>query len=881
MAVLVPVLRAVLAEPFTSIGSGIGGPGWLVAGVGVARTLRELGTMVDANPSADVTQLGNYDATGDGTFTSAVITAVYSGVFEGGGYEISNLRIVNTATGAAVADTMFTQIDTGGVVQNLNFVHAYVSGNGAYTSAFCALLQGTADNVNVDATIYNNGVSSKLATAVSYVQAGGEYKNSVCTGRVTALNTGDYHGGAVALAYGKITNVGSSVTTDSSAVTPGFGSWNGCLVGVIGNTVGNSPDSHDTALVSGCWSMGTARGPTAASAQNYVGAFVGNALDCVVEDCYAGGNVFGASNCAGFAGRVQGGRLRRCSTTATVTGTSNKTANFAGQIDKICAVSPTSTTIGTGSKLFSNVFQATLTGGATAVAYAFSVGVEVRVYSLADPTKYMQGLVTASTFGTPSDVTIDVATTNGSGTFTDWVLKPTYANASHCWSSGDASGVGSCGMFGYISTFATLDHIFNFGNVISTGKPYAGGLAGQCQGTIDQGYAFGGLSSAGSGGGVVGNQNVGSVYTNCYWSTTNGPATRGSGTVLSPTGITGKTTAQLLAALPAGFDAAWAQTALAGGLPYFSDTRVPDAPVVVPPIAAKQFIVVAPATTVTLPADWNPTGAIVEAWGPGGNGADGTTATGGRGGGSGAWSKLTNPGGAPNDVVACQIGTGGSVLPTWYISPTTLNAQPGTNASTIASGQGGVAASGFGTTKRGGAAGGVNNNSGPGGGGAGAAGPDTNGLAGGAGAGSAAFVGGGGGGGQSGGTAGSAGSAAGGGKAGDAADGTVGPSGSTNIAVDGADGFPGTGGAGGYASPAGGSSGGDGGNGNVFLGGTTAGQGGGGGGGAGLAATPQGGNGGNGGGWGGAGGGGGRGVIPGAKGLGADGGLLFTYTPLA
>lgn len=68
--------------------------------------------------------------------------------------------------------------------------------------------------------------------------------------------------------------------------------------------------------------------------------------------------------------------------------------------------SATSTTIGTGSKVFTTVSS-----------FAFATGQIVRVYSTANSANFMQGSVTSVS---GNQLTVNVTTVGGSGTFTDW-----------------------------------------------------------------------------------------------------------------------------------------------------------------------------------------------------------------------------------------------------------------------------------------------------------------------------------------------------------------------------------------------------------------------------------------------------------------------------
>lgn len=860
-----------------------GGPGWLVSGVGVATSLAQLGTMLNANPSADVTMLGDYDAKRDGTLTGCVVTQPYLGTFDGKGFTLSNLRIVDTATGSSVANAMFGQID--GTLQNMNFTNGYVYSNGAYSAVICAILDGIIDNCDATGAVYNNGISSKLAVGVSFVRDG-ELKNGLYGGEVYALNTGDYHGGICALAYGAVTDCGWTGVTDSRSVPinivsglPG-GSWNGAI-GVIGNTVGNQPDTHDTAIITRCWSTGVVRAKVAVSSQSYGGGIFGWCGDGTVIDCWSTATITGGNVLGGLGGRSQGGRIRRSWATGTATGTENKIGTLIGHVDKVNATSPTSVTIGTGSKLFSDVYQVNLLGAPVAVAYAFTVGMEVRAYSKANPANYMQGTVTAATFGMPSDVTVDVASVGGAGTFTDWIIEGTYSSVSECWASGNATGVGTVGMFGYVSTYAEIEDVFNYGNALSSGAPYAGGLAGQLQGTISTSYSIGGVAASGSFGGAIGNLNVSGVTVDCYWDTTTTGLSNASGTG-TPSGVTGLTTVAFKAALPTGFGAAWTRDGagvIAGGYPYLVNVTAPAAPNIIPPPSPTQIFLTGSGNW-TVPSDVPVGGVIVECIGAGGNGGTASTTSPGRGGGGGAYAKTSSLTFTPGASIPYVVGTGGSGTATNFNSGQ-LIAAAGANGSSTAAGAGGTTGASTGTVKYAGGGGGSAANACSGGGGGGSGSSGGTGRAGASGAGNATNCGGGGGGAAGGGEVGVAGTSAGGGNGGEAADSSAGGTGSTDITVDGGAGSSGSGGGGGYAADADGSAGGAGGAGTEYNDGSgTAGAGGGGGGGGGDSALVIGGAGGAGGAYGAGGGGGGRATgTPGTGGAGGAGIIVITYTP--
>ncbi|MGA9794938.1 MAG: GLUG motif-containing protein [Rhizomicrobium sp.] len=104
-----------------------------------------------------------------------------------------------------------------------------------------------------------------------------------------------------------------------------------------------------------------------------------------------------------------------------------------------------------------------------------------------------------------------------------------------------------------------------------------GGLAGRTAGLIEDSYSTGSVTGGSQSyiGGLIGFDNSGGNIENAYWDTTTSGianAADGAGNVTNDSGITGLTTAQLRASLPAGFSSSyWSQSAsVNGGLPYLT-----------------------------------------------------------------------------------------------------------------------------------------------------------------------------------------------------------------------------------------------------------------------------------------------------------------------
>lgn len=127
-----PVIRQLLL---------VAGPGWVVSGVGVVTSLRQLGVVLNANPTANVTVLGDYNAQPDGVFSASPIgttsATTYTGTFDGAGYTIQNFRLLDTSAtpgledgGAVFTDEEITRLVALSGVDDIDYVD---DGDSAHT----------------------------------------------------------------------------------------------------------------------------------------------------------------------------------------------------------------------------------------------------------------------------------------------------------------------------------------------------------------------------------------------------------------------------------------------------------------------------------------------------------------------------------------------------------------------------------------------------------------------------------------------------------------------------------------------------------------------------------------------------------------------------
>jgi len=135
------------------------------------------------------------------------------------------------------------------------------------------------------------------------------------------------------------------------------------------------------------------------------------------------------------------------------------------------------------------------------------------------------------------------------------------------------TSAGNGGLVGYANSSSAITNSYATGEV---GGKFAGGLVAETLGTISNSYSIGATTGGMGGylGGLIGydQSNPGSLV-DTYWDmTTSGidNKTQGAGNIANDPGIKGKTTTQLQAHLPRGFDKKiWGEDpAINGGLPY-------------------------------------------------------------------------------------------------------------------------------------------------------------------------------------------------------------------------------------------------------------------------------------------------------------------------
>jgi hypothetical protein len=170
------------------------------------------------------------------TYTSAVVTAVFEGVFDGNDLTVSNLMIDATVSHLG----LFSSIETEGAVTNLNIENlTLLGGMNSYAGGLTGQNDGFIKCCSLTASMVSGGVF--VGGLVGYNGNDGTVTDCYSNGLVT----GEYDvGGLVGANYGNIMNCYSTI----SAIG---GDSVGGLVGENGNVTCSVMDCYSTGSVSG------------------------------------------------------------------------------------------------------------------------------------------------------------------------------------------------------------------------------------------------------------------------------------------------------------------------------------------------------------------------------------------------------------------------------------------------------------------------------------------------------------------------------------------------------------------------------------------------------------------------------------------------------
>ncbi|HEY3778968.1 MAG TPA: GLUG motif-containing protein [Rhizomicrobium sp.] len=284
---------------FTDLSSGLSINGTSYT---LENSIQSLAAAIANNPSGAYALANSYDASQDGTYSAAPISAPLSGLFEGLGNAISNLSISDTS------DTevgLFAELDSNGAIRDISITSADISG-----TAFQAAVGSLAG--------YNYG---KIIGASS---------SGAVAGR---LDETGFAGGLVGYYGDGIIELSHSSSRVSGYIAGGLAGWGGFTIDqsfATGTVLGSGNAGGLAGLVPGAtitnsYATGTVKGPR--SADTDAGGFVGAADEAALFSAsYSTGRVKGGERQSrgGFAGVITDASFAHCYWDTTTSGVSHK-----------------------------------------------------------------------------------------------------------------------------------------------------------------------------------------------------------------------------------------------------------------------------------------------------------------------------------------------------------------------------------------------------------------------------------------------------------------------------------------------------------------------------------------------------------------------------
>lgn len=313
----------------------------------LVNAVNSLAAAVNSDPQGNYALVRSYNSEHKGNYGSAVISAAFSGSFEGLGNVISNLRFSQKRRSMNSVG-LFSAIAAGGVVRDISIVNGSIviarsvgqdlvgflaasnSGAIAHSRVSGTVQADGGENAIGGLVAYNGGTISDAGSSVSlFVSSGVDPSYAGEVGALVGRNDGSiedcsadgnvglgvFAGGLVGANSGTIANCGTSATVSSTArdaVVGGLAAWS---AGTISNSfatgsVAGSGGGGLVGLSQGTISSSYATGAvTATSGDSGAGGLIGFFYTGLVQNSYATGAVYGGPGQFGNGGGLIGKKI--------------------------------------------------------------------------------------------------------------------------------------------------------------------------------------------------------------------------------------------------------------------------------------------------------------------------------------------------------------------------------------------------------------------------------------------------------------------------------------------------------------------------------------------------------------------------------------------
>jgi hypothetical protein len=300
--------------------------------------LKSLGESVCGNGATNcgavIKLTADLDLTGQTISPLGSISQPFTGVFDGGGFTIKNLRILASTDGSGFVGAL----GAGGVIKSLSFTNADIVGQNK-TGIVAGVSEGTIENVTISGQVAGK---SEVGGALGYGKAGSITRS--VSADATVVGSGDNIGGLM----GQGENAQISASSASGRVSSAIGKAGGLLGSFTSTESINLSDISASGDVTGITQVGGligeatglvtftrchARGkvePNKTTGSMTGGGLLGVFGGTQIEKCFASGNVNPTgvsldstlSGFGGLIGRMDSGQILNSYATGTVKGVS-------------------------------------------------------------------------------------------------------------------------------------------------------------------------------------------------------------------------------------------------------------------------------------------------------------------------------------------------------------------------------------------------------------------------------------------------------------------------------------------------------------------------------------------------------------------------------
>jgi hypothetical protein len=246
-------------------------------------TLQKVASGTDGWANASSTyyeQVRHIDLSSVANWTPIGSSNYFYGSYDGGGFEIRDLKIIDSTSNSLDGLGLFSRLGTGGSVSNVALVGVSITSTGSATvGGLAGSNQGTITNCSVVGEVSGNGINLGGVVAQN---SDGTIANCSFTGKVTNTGSGPV-GGVVGLNSGTVTNCYAAATVSGTGLNMG---------GVVGA-------NQETTV--NCYSTGTVTTTGSGSVGGVVGLNSGT-----VTNCYSTAEVSGTGG-SGVGGVIASG----------------------------------------------------------------------------------------------------------------------------------------------------------------------------------------------------------------------------------------------------------------------------------------------------------------------------------------------------------------------------------------------------------------------------------------------------------------------------------------------------------------------------------------------------------------------------------------------